>query len=34
MVENGKENARESVRKLEEDLTELTSLFGVFQLEN
>ena len=33
-VENGKENARESVRKIETDLTELVSLFGIFKTEN
>ena len=33
-VEKGKENARESVRRIEDNLTELTSLFGVFKLEN
>ena len=33
-VENGKDNARESVRKIEADLTELMSLFGVFKSEN
>ena len=30
-VENGKDHARESVRKIEADLTELMSLFGVFK---
>ena len=34
MVENNKENARDSVRKIEADLTELMSLFGVFKSEN
>ena len=33
-VENGKDYARESVRKIEADLTELMSLFGVFKSEN
>ena len=33
-VEKGKENARESVRRIEDNLTELTSLFGVFKSEN
>lgn len=34
MVENNKGNARDSVRKIEADLTELMSLFGVFKSEN
>ena len=34
MVENNKENACDSVRKIEADLTELMSLFGVFKSEN
>ena len=33
-VENGKDHARESVRKIEGDLTELISLFAVFKSEN
>ena len=33
-VENGKDYARESVRKIEGDLTELMSLFEVFKSEN
>ena len=30
-VENGKDHVRESARKIEADLTELMSLFGVFK---
>ena len=33
-VENGKDHARESLRKTEADLAELMSLFGVFKSEN
>ena len=33
-VENGKDHARGSVRKIEGDLTELISLFAVFKSEN
>ena len=34
MVENNNRNARNSVRKIEADLMELMSLFGVFKSEN